>query len=226
MNRALWKPALVLVVLLVLATAGGLLFRGNTSSAQPPAAGPVDEPAPKVADVPKATDPPKTDEPAKAATVPPVVAAPQAGDNPKPAATQKTAAETGPALERRHLLETIGALTAAHCYQAYFNIGLLADGRAKGTYTDKDATRVLDSILSILRSVEQKLTGLDKLALEEADRASLAQMREISLLLRRQAGELQSFWDNGREEDAARYESARKDAWAAISKLLGIGRSR
>ena len=101
---------------------------------------------------------------------------------------------------------------------------LLADGRAKGAYTDKDANRLLDSILSILGTVEQKITALDKLALDKDDRASLAQMRELSGLLRRQATHLQSLWDSGREEDAARYESIRKDAWAAISKLLGASR--
>jgi hypothetical protein len=223
MNRALWKPALTLVVLLVLATVGGLLFRGKTSSAQPPAAAPADDQPPKVADVPKAANPPKPDDPAKAAA-PRAVAAPQAGETPKAATSPKIGPETGTAAEHRRLLETIGALTAGHSYQTYLNIGLLADGRAKGAYTDKDATRVLDSILSIVRSVEEKLAALDKLTLDEADRASLAQMRELSALLRRQANELQSFWDSGRDEDAARYESARKDAWAAISRLLGMGR--
>jgi hypothetical protein len=224
MNRGLWKPALSLVVLLALSSAIGLLSRGNTSSAQSSANAPVDEPASRVADVPKAANPPKLVEPAKTATAAPVVLAPQATENSKTATTPKVSAEAGNAAERRQLLETIGALIAAHCYQTYFNIGLLADGRAKGTYNDKDATKVLDSIFSILGTVEQKLTALDKLALDKDDRASLTQMKELSGLLRRQADDLQSLWDNGREEDAARYENTRKDAWAAISKLLGVGR--
>src|SRR6516165_4829286 len=32
--------------------------------------------------------------------------------------------------DSRPLLEALGALTAAHCYQAYFNMGLVADARA------------------------------------------------------------------------------------------------
>ena len=224
MNRGLWKPALSLVVLLSIATAVGLLSRGNTSSAQSPAAAPEDEPAPKVADDPQPASPPKTAEPAKPVTSPRVSVAAQAGENTKTAATPKASTDAAIASERRQLLETIGALIAAHCYQTYFNIGLLADGRAKGTYNDKDALRVLDSILSILATVEQKLAALDKLALDKEDRASLAQMRELSHLLGRQANDLEALWDNGREEDAARYESTRKDAWAAISKLLGVGR--
>jgi hypothetical protein len=225
MNRGHWKPAISLVVLLVLSSAIGLLSRGNTSSAQSSTNAPVDEPPPKVADDPKAANPPRPAEPANnRVTAAPAAVVPQAGDNPKTATTPKVSAETGNATERRQLLETIGALIAAHCYQTYFNIGLLADGRAKGTYKDKDATKVLDSILSILGTVQKKLTALDKLALDVDDRASLAQMRELYGLLRRQADDLQSLWDNGREEDAARYENTRKDAWAAISKLLGVGR--
>jgi len=220
MNRRLWKPALTLVVLLILTTAIGLLSRGNTSSAQSPA----DEPAKPMPVGPKEYIPPKTVEPAKAGPASPSAAAPQAEEISKAATTPKVPAEGGTAAERRQLLETIGALVAAHCYQTYFNIGLLADGRAKGTYNDKDALRVLDSILSILATVEQKLAALDKLALDKEDRASLAQMRELSHLLGRQANDLEALWDNGREEDAARYESTRKDAWAAISKLLGVGR--
>ena len=220
MNRRLWKPALTLVVLLVLTTAIGLLSRGNTSSAQSP----VDEPAKPMPEGPKEYIPPKTVGPAKAVPASPPAAASQAEESSKAATTPKVSAEGGTATERRQLLETIGALIAAHCYQTYFNIGLLADGRAKGIYNDRDANKVLDSVLSILATVDQKLTALDKLALEKEDRASLAQMRELSVLLRRQANDLQAVWDNGREDDAARYESSRKDAWAAISKLLGVGR--
>ena len=46
----------------------------------------------------------------------------------------------------------------------------------------------------------------------------------LSDLLHQQGRELQSFWETGKDEDAARYENVRKDSWAAISRLLGIGR--
>jgi hypothetical protein len=224
MNRGLWKPALSLVVLLVLTSVITLLCRGNSSSAQSPESAAADEPAAKPVDVPKPVTPPKPVEPAKPAPASQPTTAPQAVEPSKVAATPKASAEAGNAAERRLLLETVGALIAAHCWQTYFNIGLLADGRAKGIYNDKDANKVLDSILSIIGTVDRKLTALDKLALDKEDLTSLAQMRELSVLLRRQAEDLQSLWDNGREEDAARYESSRKDAWAGISKLLGVGR--
>jgi hypothetical protein len=148
--------------------------------------------------------------------------APEAADISK-APAGKTG-ENPTAQDRRQLLETVGALTTAHCYQTYLNVGLLADGKAKGTYTDKDAHKVLDSVLSLLNSVDRKLAALGKIDLDKQDRDSLEQMRDLAALLRQQGKELEAFWDSGKDEDAARYESVRKDSWAAIGKLTGIGR--
>jgi hypothetical protein len=224
MNRGLWKPALSLVILLVVTTTVGLFSRSNSSSVLSPTNALADEPARRLPVGPKEYNPLKTMESARAVPADPPAVAFQAEENSRAAVTPKVSAEGGTAAERHQLLETIGSLIAAHCWQTYFNIGLLADGRAKGVYSVKDATKVLDSILSILGTVDQRLTALDKLALDKEDRASLGQMRELSRLLRRQANDLQSYWDNGREDDATLYESSRTDAWAAISKLLGVGR--
>jgi hypothetical protein len=141
----------------------------------------------------------------------------------KPAVAPKTS-EKARNPDRSRLLEAAGTLTAAHCYQTYLNLGLIADGKAKGTYTRQDAYKILDSILALLDSVDGKLAGLAKIDLDKGDRQSLEQMRDLSALLRRQAKDLEAFWDSGKEEDLGRYESTRKDAWAAIGKLTGIGR--
>jgi hypothetical protein len=199
MNRALWKPALLTAIVLVVATTSGLLIRGNTGSDISGVSN-TDESAPKDAEAPKVAETPQA------------VPALRAGENPKAA------------VERRQLLEIVGTLTAAHCHEAYFNISLLADGKAKGTYTDQDAHKVLDSFLALLLTVDQKLAALGKLDLDKEDRESLEEMRLLSDLLRQQGKELEAFWDSGSDEDAARYESARKDSWAAINKLTGVGR--
>jgi hypothetical protein len=34
---------------------------------------------------------------------------------------------------------------------------------------------------------------------------------------------LQNYWERGQDEDLAHYETIRKNSYAAISKLLGIG---
>jgi hypothetical protein len=119
-------------------------------------------------------------------------------------------------------LQTIGALGAAHLFQAYLSIGLIADGKDKGTYTDEDARKVLKTVLSLVDSVDRQLEAFGKAPLEKEDRDSLEQMRAISALLREQGSTLQTYWDSFQNQDAGRYESLRSRSYAAISKLLAI----
>ena len=188
------KPAILIVVLLTGATATALLLRESVGSAKPYDRQQVDEPGPLPSEAPAAA------------------AAPEA----PPAGEARTNNDS-----RRQLLETLGALTAAHCYQCYFNLGLLADGKANGTYTAKDARHLLDTCLSILNSVDGKLAGLGRLDLDPSDRDSLEQARGLSALLQQQGKQLQAFWDSGKDDGGARYESARKDSWAALLRLTG-----
>ncbi len=203
MNSTLRKPALVaLVVAVLVGTAGSLLLRGSDKSA---------------AD--SKTEKPSTD--SSSAQTPEPVAPEQ---TPKAAAPVRSTENSKDRDERRQLLETVGALTSAHCYQTYLNIGLIADGKAKGAYTVKDANQVLDSVLSLQSSIDRNLAAVAKLDLDKRDLESLDQMRDLSGLLRQQGKELKAFWDGGKEEDAARYDNARKDSWAAIGRITGIGR--
>jgi hypothetical protein len=168
----------------------------------------------------KSSETPKPNDPV------PEVAEAKEGDSAKTnqAVPVKTEEYPKSAQERRQLLEAVGALTAANCYQTYLNIGFIADGKAKGAYIDRDANKVLDSVLSLLNSVERNLAALGKMDLDKQDRESLEQMRDLSALLRVQGKELQAYWDSGKDEDAAKYDNTRKDSWAAIGKLTGIGR--
>jgi hypothetical protein len=195
MNSALRKLAFLTSIVLVVVTACGC-GSGSAKSSETPK---PNDAAPEVA---------------------------EAGDSAKtnPAAPAKTEENPKSAQERRQLLETVGTLTAAHCYQTYLNIGFIADGKAKGAYIDRDANKVLDSVLSLLSSVDRNLGALGKLDLDKQDRESLEQMRDLSALLRQQGKELQAYWDSGKDEDAAKYDNTRKDSWAAIAKLTGIGR--
>jgi hypothetical protein len=206
MNRTLRQSALLPIGVLVIAAASGLLLRSKAGSESPPVISREDDRAPTVAD---------TRKPGAAA---------MAGETSTSAASLKPGESSRTVADQRQLLETVGALTAAHSAQAYFNIGLIADARAKGTYTGKDSTKVLDTILALLDSVDRKLAGLSKLDLDKEDRESLEQILVLSALLRQQGRGLQEFWDSGKDEDAAKYENVRKDSWAAIGKLTGMGR--
>ena len=197
MKSALRKLLLPISIVLVASAASGC-GTGSAKSSETPK---PNDPVPEVAEA-KEGDSAKTDQ----------------------AVPVKTEEYPKSAQERRQLLETVGALTAANCYQTYLNIGFIADGKAKGAYIDRDANKVLDSVLSLLNSVERNLAALGKMDLDKQDRESLEQMRDLSALLREQGKELQAYWDSGKEEDAAKYDNTRKDSWAAIAKLTGIGR--
>ena len=197
MKSALRKLLLPISIVLVASAASGC-GTGSAKSSETPK---PNDPVPEVAEA-KEGDSAKTDQAVPVKT------------EEYPKSTQ----------ERRQLLETVGALTAANCYQTYLNIGFIADGKAKGAYIDRDANKVLDSVLSLLNSVERNLAALGKMDLDKQDRESLEQMRDLSALLREQGKELQAYWDSGKEEDAAKYDNTRKDSWAAIAKLTGIGR--
>jgi hypothetical protein len=198
MNTPIRKLALAaMVVVLLLGTAGALLLRGSD----------------------KTSGDSKTENPGAAAT--PTADFPANNQGTRPAAS---ADDSKAAQERRQLLEAVGALTSAHCYQTYLNLCLVADGKAKGTFTDKDAYKVLDSLLSLLSSMDRNLAALAKMDLDKRDLESLDQMRGLSALLGQQGKELKAFWDSGSEEDATRYDDARKNSWAAIGRLTGIGR--
>jgi len=198
MKRALWASGLSAV--LVAAAGGALLVRGDSPSKTDPPAAEAANPNPAAAAPPAA----------KPADPPPA-------DAPKPDGLRKKAEA-----ERAQLLETVGCLTAAHYFQTYLNIGFIAEGKAQGTYTDKDARKVLDSVLSLLNSTDGKLEALSKIELDKDDRERLEQLRAASGLLRQQGKELQTYWETGKDENAAKYESLRKNAWATISKLMGV----
>jgi hypothetical protein len=221
MNRVRWTSAVVAILLAVAVIP--LLVRGRLGAGQ--------EEAPKPgAPVPAEADGSKSE----AVTTTLVRGKLGAGqeEGPKPGAPvraeadgSKSEAVTTPAPRPDPAsLQTIGALTAAHYFQSYLNIGFIADGKAKGTYTPEDARKVLRSVLSVVDSVDRQLAAFGKRNLDKEDRESLEQMRAISTLLRQQGQELQTYWADGRDEDAARYEALRQKSYAAISKLMGIDR--
>jgi hypothetical protein len=202
MNRILWTcglPAVATVVFVIFA-----FTRQGNADAKP---NPKPEPEPAAAEPAKLVEAAK---PAKAEDAKIVEAKPAA------AAPAKDLPE-----DRRVLLETVGTLTAAHAFQTYLNIGLIADGKAKGTYSDRDARKILDSVLRLQDSVDGKLAAVNKVELAKDDRASLEDMRTVSDLLRKQAKELEAYWESGKEADEQRYEEVRKDSWAALNRLMG-----
>src|SRR5437660_8379795 len=98
MKHVRWKPAVLALGILVVITASGILLRGNTGSDQKPLVSKGDEQSTRAGGTVRA--------------------------NESAEAAAKGGASPTRADERHQLLETVGVLTAAHCYQTYFNLGL------------------------------------------------------------------------------------------------------
>jgi hypothetical protein len=139
--------------------------------------------------------------------------------NEAPAPDKKDAADKD---TRFLLLETLGSLAGSQLYQSYLNIGFIADGKAEGTYEEADIQQILHSVLALMDTLDKKLDQLLKLDLNKDDRESIQEIRRLSKLLRQQADELQAYWKSGDKATGDKYEKARKEAWAGISKLLGL----
>jgi hypothetical protein len=162
------------------------------------------EPAPKVAE-----SKPKLPEAPKKFAVPPPL---------KPTVSLKPAA----ASSQEAFLEALGSLSAAHLYQSYLNIGLLADGVESEAYTAKEAEETLLSIGEMIDQVERQLNKLGKAGLEADDQAAIEQIRAVSGMLRLQAKALQDYWVSGETDKATQYHDARKAAWQGLSKVMQL----
>jgi hypothetical protein len=137
---------------------------------------------------------------------------------------QRFGLRTSPRERDRQLLEAVGSLAASHFYQTYLNLGFLAEGKAEGLFKEKEARKVLDSLMSLLGTVDKQLDAVAKLDLERDDQTSLEQMRKLSSLLRDQGRELQAFWESGNRDRSDNYEELRQKSWTSISQLLGLDR--
>ncbi len=124
--------------------------------------------------------------------------------------------------ERERFLEALGGLSAAHVYQSYLNIGLLADGVESEAYTKAEAEQMLATVASMLDLVDRQLNKVSELDLEADDMQSVERIQELTVLLRRQASALRSYWTTGDEVQITRYHEARETTWGSLSKLLDL----
>ena len=119
-------------------------------------------------------------------------------------------------------LETMGSLTAAHLYQGFLNIGLLADARESEVYTAAEAEKLLDSVTRMLDTVDRHLARMLDDGLKEEDKEAIEHARQLGGLLRAQARELRAYWQTGDKDHADKFQKARQKSWSGIQTVLGI----
>jgi hypothetical protein len=143
----------------------------------------------------------------------------------KPAATEpqkpsKPVAGAAGALAD-HALEALGGFTAAHLYQTYLNLGLLADAVEGEVYTVAEAKKLLDTVNDLVDTVDRQLTRVSA-DLKDEDEKTLERTKQLTALLRTQSRELRAYWQTNEKDNATRFHKAREEAWTNLKTLLNI----
>jgi hypothetical protein len=120
------------------------------------------------------------------------------------------------------MLETLGGLCAAHLYQSYLNIGLVADAVEHETYTESHATQMLANVAGLMDVVDKQLERLIKMDLSADDKRDVQRIRAISSLMRVQIASLRAYWLTNDQKHATRYHETREKAWAGLTEVLGL----
>ncbi len=71
------------------------------------------------------------------------------------------------------LLSALGGLSAAHLYQTYLNIGMLADGVEGEVYTAEEGLKLLDTVTAMIATVDAQLARLRSANLKAEDQQAL-----------------------------------------------------
>jgi hypothetical protein len=125
-------------------------------------------------------------------------------------------------------LEAIGGLSAAHLYQTYLNLGMLADATENDVYSESEAKNLLKTVSALMDKVDIQLGRVLESSTDPEDKKKLEQVRDLTKLLRAQARELRAYWDTpekdtaGKKEHETKFHKAREEAWAGIKELLNI----
>ncbi|MSQ94981.1 MAG: hypothetical protein EXR98_10560 [Gemmataceae bacterium] len=125
-------------------------------------------------------------------------------------------------LAKERYLEALGSLTAAHLYQTFLNIGLLADAVENDQMEIAEAEKTLANLTRFMTLVETQLDQVASTDLDPSDRKALDSIRKHTESLRAQAAALREYWTTGDLDDAVAFHDARTQAWSGISAMLGL----
>ncbi len=137
------------------------------------------------------------------------------------AAPQQTSVAMTEAPDER-VLSALGGLSAAHLYQTYLNIGMLADSVENEVYSPEEGLKLLDTVSAMIATVDAQMARLSSTNIKAEDKQALEQTRQLVALLRVQTTELRAYWQTGEKSHATKFQQTRETAWTGIKDLLGI----
>jgi hypothetical protein len=116
----------------------------------------------------------------------------------------------------------MGNFGAGFLYQTYLSIGMISDIWTHNIYTPEDAKSLLNSNSALLKTSRKILQELTDFSIATEDRATFLEMASIIDDLSGEADFMLKYIGSRAQTDLDRYETYRKQAWAKISKLMGI----
>jgi hypothetical protein len=121
-------------------------------------------------------------------------------------------------------LNTIGTYSAGFVLQSYGYIGVLADVLSQNLYEPEMISSMLGETITFLKNANQQLTMYqDKnFQMSQADQRFINGISDIIKDLTMEAEALSAFAQSRKQEDLARFEESRKNAWSGIKKTLGV----
>jgi hypothetical protein len=127
-----------------------------------------------------------------------------------------------PRTDQERFLKALGSMSAAHVYQTYLNLGLLADGMESSAWTKAEAEEMLTTVGYLIEVVDRELDKLADMNLSDDEKAGIKAMQNLTMLLRRQSNALRAYWTTGEQAQITRYQQAREAAWTELSDLLNL----
>ncbi len=125
-------------------------------------------------------------------------------------------------LQRERLLESVGSVSSIYLYQSYLNVGLIADGVKNDTYTKEEAGELLNTIVTLLQTVDAQMQKLENIGLDEEEVAAVKQVRNISGSIKAQTIHLQNHWKTGDKLSLDQFNQSRHESWNELRTVLRL----
>jgi hypothetical protein len=127
-------------------------------------------------------------------------------------------------LREAHHLNTIGTYSAGFVLQSYGYIGVLADVFSQHIYDPDMVRSMLGETITYLNNARSQLLYYQspEVRLPKADLDFIDSISNIINDLIAEAEALSDFTQSLQEDDLARFQKARQDAWARIKKTLRV----
>jgi hypothetical protein len=121
-------------------------------------------------------------------------------------------------------LTTIGTYSAGFVLQSYGYIGVLADMFSQGVYEPDMVRSMLGETITYLNNAKEQLKAYQgqEIQISKGDQAFINGISLIIVDLISEAEALASFTETHRDDDLARFQKSRQDAWSGIKKTLGV----